>query len=96
VQESVNKQRPKKIFADAKEVEITRAIVEEFYTVLQDRAESDVIIIGAGPAGLTAARELSLMGYKILVIETKEKQQVLEDLTITESQLQSEQELTQQ
>jgi len=30
VQESVNKQRPKKIFADAKEVEITRAIAEEF------------------------------------------------------------------
>ena len=33
---------------------------------------------------------------KILIIETKEKQQVLEDLTKTESQLQSEQELTQQ
>ena len=33
---------------------------------------------------------------KILVIETKEKQQVLEDLSKTESQLQSEQELTQQ
>jgi len=69
VQESVNEQRPGKIFADAKEVEITRAIAEEFYSVLQDRAECDVIIIGAGPAGLTAARELSLMGYKILVIE---------------------------
>jgi len=69
VQESVNEQRPEKIFADVKEVEITRAIAKEFYSVLQDRAESDVIIIGAGPAGLTAARELSLMGYKILVIE---------------------------
>ena len=69
MQESVNEERPAKIFADAKEVEITRAIAEEFYSVLQERAESDVIIIGAGPAGLTAARELSLMGYKILVIE---------------------------
>ena len=69
MQESVNEQRPGKIFADVKEVEITRAIAEEFHTVLQDRAESDVIIIGAGPAGLTAARELSLMGYKILVVE---------------------------
>ena len=56
MQESVNEQRPQKIFADAKEVEITRAIAEEFFSVLQDRAESDVIIIGAGPAGLTAAR----------------------------------------
>ena len=36
---------------------------------LQDRAECDVIVIGAGPAGLTASRELSLMGYKVLVIE---------------------------
>ena len=69
VQESVNKQRPEKIFADAKEVEITRAIAEEFHSVLQERAECDVIVIGAGPAGLTAARELSLMGYKILVVE---------------------------
>ena len=69
MQESVNEQRPGKIFADAKEVEITRAIAAEFYDVLQDRAECDVIIIGAGPAGLTAARELSLMGYKILVVE---------------------------
>ena len=34
VQESVNKQTPKKIFADAKEVEITRAIAEEFHSVL--------------------------------------------------------------
>ena len=69
VQESVNEQRPDKIFADAKEVEITRAIAKEFYDVLQDRAECDVIVIGAGPAGLTASRELSLMGYKVLVIE---------------------------
>ena len=46
MQESVNKQRPGKIFADVKEVEITRAIAKEFYDVLQDRAECDVIIIG--------------------------------------------------
>ena len=69
MQESINEQRPDKIFADAKEVEITRAIAKEFYDVLQDRAESDIIVIGAGPAGLTASRELSLMGYKVLVIE---------------------------
>ena len=69
MQESVNEQRPDKIFADAKEVEITRAIAKEFYDVLQDRAESDIIVIGAGPAGLTASRELSLMGLKVLVIE---------------------------
>ena len=69
MQESVNKERPKKIFTDVKEVDITKAIANEFHSVLIDRAESDVIIIGAGPAGLTAGRELSTMGFKVLIIE---------------------------
>lgn len=58
-----------KIFADVDEAEITRAIATEFHTVLMDRTRSDVIIIGAGPAGLTASGELAAMGYKVLVIE---------------------------
>ncbi|KAG2479933.1 MAG: Thiamine thiazole synthase [Nitrosopumilales archaeon] len=69
MQESVNQERPNKIFADVKEVEITKAIANEFHSVLIDRAESDVIIIGAGPAGLTAGRELSTMGFKVLIVE---------------------------
>src|SRR5574338_1346161 len=58
-----------KIFADLREVEITKAIANEFHSVLIDRADSDVLVIGAGPAGLTASRELSSMGFKVLVIE---------------------------
>lgn len=58
-----------KIFADVREADITRAIAQEFHEVLIDRADSDVIIIGAGPAGLTASRDLSNMGFKVLVIE---------------------------
>ena len=69
MQESVNEERPKKIFTDVREVDITKAIANEFHSVLIDRAESDVIIIGAGPAGLTAGRELSTMGFKVLIIE---------------------------
>ena len=69
MQESVNEERPKKIFTEVREVDSTKAIAEEFHSVLMDRAESDVIIIGAGPAGLTAGRELSTMGYKVLIIE---------------------------
>jgi len=69
MQESVNTDRPEKIFTDVSEVEITRAIADEFHSVLMDRASSDVIIIGAGPSGLTAGRELALMGYKVLIIE---------------------------
>ncbi len=69
MQEAAVAEKPAKLFADVREVEITRAIADEFHAVLMDRAESDVIIIGAGPAGLTASRELSNMGFKVLVIE---------------------------
>ena len=69
MQEAVNEDRPQNIFTDVKEVDITKAIANEFHSVLIDRAESDVIIIGAGPAGLTAGRELSIMGFKVLIIE---------------------------
>jgi thiazole biosynthesis enzyme len=69
MQEATVAQKSEKIFTDVREVEITRAIANEFHDVLIDRAESDVIIIGAGPAGLTASRELSNRGFKVLVIE---------------------------
>ena len=69
MQEATIVEKTSKIFTDVREVEITRAIADEFHSVLIDRAESDVIIIGAGPAGLTASRELSNMGFKVLVIE---------------------------
>jgi thiamine thiazole synthase len=71
MQEATVAQKSEKIFTDVREVEITRAIANEFHDVLIDRAESDVIIIGAGPAGLTASRELSNRGFKVLVIEHK-------------------------
>ena len=69
MQEAAIAEKQSKIFAKVREVEITRAIADEFHSVLMDRAESDVIIIGAGPAGLTASRELSNRGFKVLVIE---------------------------
>ena len=69
MQEATVAEQSSKIFTDVREVEITRAIANEFHDVLIDRADSDVIIIGAGPAGLTASRELSNMGFKVLVIE---------------------------
>ena len=69
MQESVNAEKQKKIFTNVNEVEITRAIANEFNSVLIDRADSDVIIIGAGPSGLTAGRELAIMGFRVLIIE---------------------------
>jgi thiamine thiazole synthase len=39
--------------------------MKQFY----EYAESDVIIVGAGPSGLVAGRELASQGYKVLVVE---------------------------
>ena len=57
----------KKIFSSVGEKEVTRAIVNEFSKQFSEYAESDVIIIGAGPSGLMAAKELSLAGKKVLI-----------------------------
>jgi thiamine thiazole synthase len=51
------------------EKEITRAIASEFLATLTKFAESDVIVAGAGPAGLMAAKELVKKGLRVVVIE---------------------------
>ncbi len=52
-----------------REVEVTRAIVTSFLRQLEEYADSDVIIVGAGPSGLIAGRELGKAGLKVLIIE---------------------------
>ncbi|MEM1611434.1 MAG: sulfide-dependent adenosine diphosphate thiazole synthase [Sulfolobales archaeon] len=59
----------KKIFADISEAEIATAIVEEFNNLIKEYSRSDVIIVGGGPAGLTAAWKLALRGLKVLIVE---------------------------
>lgn len=58
-----------KIFSSVSEKEITRAIVDSFAQMLSQYAESDVIIIGGGPSGLVAGREIAKEGYKVLIVE---------------------------
>ena len=58
-----------KLFAEVSEKEITRAIASMFNETIQDYSDSDVIIIGAGPAGLMAGRDLAVNGIKTLIIE---------------------------
>ncbi len=58
-----------KVFSEIGEGEITRAIVSGFMKFFNEFAFSDVIILGAGPAGLVAGRELAKAGIKVLVIE---------------------------
>ena len=59
----------KKIFSPVSEKEITRAIIEEFSKDFREYTQSDVIIIGGGPAGLMAGRELAKNKLKTLIIE---------------------------
>ena len=56
-------------FSPAGEKEVTRAIVSEFATQFIDYVESDCIIVGGGPSGLMAGRNLAEAGKKVLIIE---------------------------
>ncbi len=53
------------------DIRITRAIADAHYQKVSDRITSDVLIVGAGPAGLTAGYYLSKAGLKATVIERK-------------------------
>jgi len=57
------------LFAPVKEKDVTRAIVRSYLRQFDECVESDVVIVGAGPSGLVAAKELAAQGFKVLVIE---------------------------
>jgi thiamine thiazole synthase len=57
------------LFHPVRERELTKAIVSSFLHQFEEYIESDVIIVGAGPSGLIAGRELGKSGLKVLVIE---------------------------
>jgi len=54
-----------------KETEISRVIIEQYTARLLDHLENDVIIVGAGPAGLAAAYYLAKAGAKTAVVDKK-------------------------
>ena len=50
---------------------ITKAIVERYMKKFLENLDQDVVIAGAGPAGLTTAYYLAKKGYKISIFERK-------------------------
>ncbi|MBN2290148.1 MAG: thiazole biosynthesis protein [Candidatus Glassbacteria bacterium] len=53
------------------ETGISRAIIAAYHEKLTDRIAGDVIIVGAGPAGMTAAYYLAGEGLKVTLLEKR-------------------------
>jgi thiamine thiazole synthase len=57
------------IFVKVSEKDVTQAIVGGFVREFEKFVESDVIIVGGGPAGLMAGKELAAKGKRALIVE---------------------------
>ena len=54
-----------------KDVLISKGIIRSYFDDLEDRLESDVIIIGAGPSGLVSSYLMAKKGLKVTIFEKR-------------------------
>src|SRR5512136_3091874 len=57
------------IFEKSSESSVTRAIISQFAKDMDGFADTDVIVIGGGPSGLMAARDLAKKKVRVLIVE---------------------------
>ncbi|HQK94063.1 MAG TPA: sulfide-dependent adenosine diphosphate thiazole synthase [Armatimonadota bacterium] len=57
------------LFAPVQESDITRAIIERSMKDLLAMTPTDVVIVGGGPSGLVAARDLASQGVRTVIFE---------------------------
>ncbi|MFH1407381.1 MAG: sulfide-dependent adenosine diphosphate thiazole synthase [Candidatus Omnitrophota bacterium] len=57
-------------FSKISESQITKAIINDFCEKMNRFAKTDVVIVGGGPSGLVAARDLAKDGIETLIIES--------------------------